>query len=275
MRLRSLLWAVSLVATACAPAEEHEPEEETEAAEEEEEAEATPPQRPVIDLASLPDLSGFPHGPHLDILCETCHQTVARHVTHADSPCTSCHSVPATVAAFRVPTERECMACHHVETRGLTCAQCHLASELAGRMAITARLTSSIWPRPFDRQLPFDHNRHANETCADCHTMSAYENVETECSTCHDSHHTATASCSQCHEEGGPPSHGDAVHAGCTGTGCHADVAVTGLPPSKTLCLVCHQDQVDHEPEGDCAVCHGIRVWNGRPVGRSRDGGPL
>jgi hypothetical protein len=28
------------------------------------------------------------------------------------------------------------------------------------------------------------------------------------------------------------------------------------------LCLSCHQDQLEHETDGDCAVCHRmVQVW--------------
>lgn len=260
----ALLFAGFVATMSCAPQEEHEPEEtEAEAEPEEEEEEGPRPYDFPADPDSAIDPTGFVHGPHLDIECNTCHQTIARHSTHDDTPCMDCHAVPVTFASLRTPTELDCMTCHHIETQEYVCAQCHTTGEIIGERGVTAEFATSVVEQPVHRDLAFDHDWHGDEECQSCHGQTAYAPVEQDCASCHEDHHGADANCAQCHEDVSRDAHPpETVHTGCGGAGCHVDAVVNTLPPSRLLCLSCHQDQLEHETDGDCATCHRmVQVW--------------
>lgn len=251
---------------ACGPEEGGPPDETVaDAAGEEDVVEA----EPLIVAAAVPrelPPGGFPHGAHRDLVCTTCHTSVRGHVGHLTSSCVDCHAVPASFAALEIPSERDCMTCHHLRQPDRECEQCHVRATLADGLTVRAPIETSVRAAPVERDVQFDHALHAEQVCSACHSQSAFEAVESSCGTCHDDHHTERAACSSCHVDVDPAVHDDRTHRGCSGSGCHVDAAVEALPPTRALCLTCHAAQTDHEPEGDCASCHGIRVWSGRPV---------
>lgn len=206
--------------------------------------------------------SRFPHAEHRELECVTCHETVLNHTTHGAVECTDCHSVPVQFQRVSVPDRRRCLECHHLDRAEYACTDCHERTEIAGGKIVAEDLVISVWDEPHTRRLPFDHNLHRRRSCTECHSRSIYSEIETGCASCHENHHRPAANCASCHEPGAPDSHPQETHEGCGGSGCHQDAVVTALPPSRSLCLVCHQEMTDHESGGDCAECHGIRIWN-------------
>jgi hypothetical protein len=79
-----------------------------------------------------------------------------------------------------------------------------------------------------------------------------------ECGSCHDSHHAGEAECGKCHATPRRGAHNTAVHLSCAGSACHASSKAPTPTSSRTLCLFCHTDRRDHEPDGSCASCHRI-----------------
>lgn len=222
--------------------------------------------------------SGFPHDPHVEISCTSCHEGNV-HGTHGTESCTACHeaSGPAT-AAWRNATESECMACHHERVATGTgpgaseCSGCHGMDEVPV-LQVSGSIQVANGPRR-ERDLPFSHARHESATCVACHTAGVRLTVERDCASCHESHHAAPRDCARCHAAPPTSAHGPAVHLGCGGTGCHERAPVTTLQDSRSTCLVCHREEVDHEPGAACDGCHQIRSVAADWFTRSTGGRP-
>ncbi|HSM07207.1 MAG TPA: cytochrome c3 family protein [Longimicrobiales bacterium] len=217
------------------------------------------PPRPAPEPAAAPvatdlALSGsFAHEPHAGVRCATCHTGVQGHSLHAAVGCAECHPSPEGVEAVGTPSEEGCLTCHHLRQSARSCVDCH--GDLPGRVfQVDQRLDLSVTIEPITRTLAFDHGWHRDRACATCHTPTPRAIVSIGCGDCHDAHHRAESDCAGCHEPS-PLDHDETVHRGCTGTGCHGPVAAA-LPTSRSFCLTCHRDQVDHEPGGDCSTCH-------------------
>jgi hypothetical protein len=189
-----------------------------------------------------------------------------RHAAHRALSCGGCHPTGERHRMVRVWTPADCAACHHDPARAYPCANCHPAEVLppAGRVPVTLSLT--VWDSAAIRDLPFAHARHAAKSCQECHIPPAGAAARTECAACHTDHHRPEADCAQCHRPARPGAHGLAVHLTCAGSGCHERVAEpvplrgVAMRPllSRTLCLLCHPEQREHEPGGTCHVCHRI-----------------
>jgi hypothetical protein len=111
--------------------------------------------------------------------------------------------------------------------------------------------------------------------CASCHTTPGIRPEEVTCATCHTDHHDFVGGtlCQACHAPQTPvpgPAHDRRVHLGCAGAGCHENAAVAPVPPSRPVCLACHQAQEEHYPGRPCAVCHATDWSKGMALG----GGP-
>ncbi len=186
-----------------------------------------------------------------------------RHAGHTDVACTDCHSTEEGHGTLTVTSIRGCRSCHHSGSTAEPCANCHERSELeaAGSYPVTRDLPMSV-DTVRGRDLPFGHASHESIECAECHTggteLSA---ASVQCTGCHEEHHGAEVDCASCHREAPEESHTLAVHATCTGSGCHE---ATSLPVNtrtmdrspRNVCLACHQDQADHRPRERCARCH-------------------
>jgi hypothetical protein len=48
------------------------------------------------------------------------------------------------------------------------------------------------------------------------------------------------------------------VHLTCAGSGCHSPADDRQPPLSRPMCLLCHEPQRDHEPDGICWDCHRV-----------------
>ncbi|HVZ78490.1 MAG TPA: hypothetical protein VG818_10960 [Gemmatimonadaceae bacterium] len=194
--------------------------------------------------------------------------TKFRHDAHRTLACRECHSSENTHGAITVKQPEGCRSCHHATTQAATCTTCHRQDQLPNP-TLTQALTMSVWPTPRSRALGFDHARHTTLACRTCHTAPSTLAPERTCASCHAQHHVATATCASCHP---PTALADQrmhprveTHAGCGGSGCHADAAVRALPPTRNVCLACHRDKATHQPGGDCATCHMLG-WSAQPA---------
>lgn len=197
----------------------------------------------------------FPHDPHVEIDCATCHTSVPGHRSHAAVACRECHQ-NGTAPPPVPPATEVCLACHHREEEPRPCAYCHVP---VAPLVTEHSVHLGVWTEARLRELPFEHARHATSECATCHLTRPRLETSLRCGACHENHHRADAACLACHAEPREGAHGLESHLGCAGAGCHSDPVVEALPPRRPLCLVCHQDQIEHNPGRDCADCHQVR----------------
>lgn len=200
---------------------------------------------PVVDVAMLlaAPADSFEHSAHEELTCLTCHTTSAGHGG----------------LTFQQP--RGCQICHHQAPARSECAECHVdAEELPG---VTAELT--IHPVPgaeaVHRTAEFAHPTHADLACVECHTtpvtLAPTEEVVT-CASCHEKHHAADVTCAGCHtaDEGVEEAHAPPAPAHEACAACHTPSTISAMAPDRSFCLTCHQEQLDHEPDGACTSCH-------------------
>jgi nitrate/TMAO reductase-like tetraheme cytochrome c subunit len=193
---------------------------------------------------SLPQALDFRHSDHPALECAACHESLERHgevtvTTIAD--CRSCHHQPSTVAADG-------------------CVRCHSESGTTADPYAHSRTMTFSTGRVVERTLPFDHAVHATQACATCHTEGlSLSAAAVDCASCHEDHHEPVNDCMSCHVPAPQGAHTvDVAHMTCSGSGCHEPTPFEGLPRTRSFCLVCHQDLVDHRPDGDCADCHAL-----------------
>jgi hypothetical protein len=184
-----------------------------------------------------------------------------RHEQHQRVECSECHRSEQVHARTVVTGLRDCRSCHHTQPQVASCTTCHERREVRGITRLVSRVMNirlGSLDRP-TRQLRFDHVTHERMDCQACHTggleLSA---ASTDCSACHAAHHQPTVDCSACHLPPSPTAHTREAHLGCAGSGCHQAVAasIRDVPRTRSFCLSCHTDLVDHRPEGNCADCH-------------------
>lgn len=186
-----------------------------------------------------------------------------RHSEHTDQECVDCHSTEDAHGTVTVTSIRGCRSCHHEGSTAEPCTRCHDRSELegAGAYPLSRDLSMSV-DTVRGRELPFDHAAHDTVACATCHTDgSKLSAAGVECAECHDEHHGPEVDCAACHREASEETHPLAVHASCTGSGCHDAAALPVTAASmdrspRNVCLSCHQDLADHRPGERCARCH-------------------
>lgn len=227
--------------------------------------------QPVPEPVLLREPDAFPHSEHRSIECTNCHETVPSHTTHVGIRCTYCHTIPEQFAALQVLTDQECMTCHHGPDHGYSCETCHKTADVTEVASITKPILLPGWEEARPRQMSFSHENHITQRCEDCHLAPPSADNVVDCTACHEDHHRIEATCSSCHLPADSAVHREQAHLGCSGSGCHVDTDVSAFPPSRTVCLVCHADKVDHEPQKqDCAQCHAITSWR---TAQSDDGG--
>jgi len=196
--------------------------------------------------------SRFPHTAHSAVACRNCHATIPGHGTHAAIACRECHAPPARDIASTMSHE-QCMSCHHGSQQTFQCSACHAP---VPPRTVERSIQLTVWKAPRTVSLPFDHARHGSVQCSACHADPPLLTPDRACGSCHQNHHRPDADCASCHTAPPPGVHPLSVHEGCSGTGCHAESAVAGLPESRSACLVCHRDRIDHQPGKDCRSCH-------------------
>lgn len=168
----------------------------------------------------------------------------------ADLSPTGVPALDALVAAYRpVP----CQTCHEEGARG-------------GTRRLRAMLELSVWGEERAREVPFDHDRHEGLPCGECH-RGAEPRPVVDCGRCHDDHHRSASPCLGCHETPPADAHDLAIHESRSCTGCHEENALLAafeageVSTTRNVCVVCHQDQVEHQPGRDCAGCHRLPVY--------------
>ena len=202
-------------------------------------------------------------------------QTLVRrpfqHQPHEDLPCRGCHGSGAAHRTTRVRAPADCAACHHDPARGLSCANCHYGSSLPAERSVALTLTLQVAEAPRVRDVTFRHDVHVAPstglTCRNCHGTAVTLQRNRECGSCHASHHDGAAECTSCHTRPARGAHNASVHLTCAGASCHAAARAPAPALSRTLCLFCHSDRRDHEPDGSCAACHRIPGAKGAGAG--------
>lgn len=185
------------------------------------------------------------------------------HAEHTDVACTECHSSAERHGQVTVTTARQCASCHHgPSARERSCTACHAEGTLTGRIGVQRSIRLAVWDGPRSRELGFDHAAHGELECGECHVGAPLMPAARDCADCHEEHHEAHADCSACHAAPPEDAHDLDVHlTSCTGAGCHGTQDGRAYGPeyrraSRSFCLSCHTDQIDHEPRRPCAECH-------------------
>jgi hypothetical protein len=184
---------------------------------------------------------------------------ILSHARHESVGCTACHGMEPSHGTSLIRTVEDCRSCHHSEPVASECVTCHLESEGRDRTyALERTFTLTVAEDPFLRTVSFRHQVHESQACAQCHTESSSLSASNlDCQNCHEQHHATTVSgCSDCHQAPQSNAHPLAVHATCSGSGCHQDSPVQVAPRDRTGCLWCHSEQAEHEPEEQCVLCH-------------------
>jgi hypothetical protein len=200
-----------------------------------------------------------------------------RHSQHESLSCSQCHGAGERHRTTTVRTARDCAACHHDPGRAAACGSCHRPAELPAVGRVAASMALTIWESERVRALPFAHGRHTAIACKHCHRRPVSLAVDRECTACHSDHHRLEANCTSCHPATGDAVHRAESHRSCAGSGCHAPGVAPAL--SRSLCVMCHAEQKNHEPGSGCTACHHIpdpaTGWTGSgasaAVGRSDD----
>ena len=190
----------------------------------------------------------------LPVRAEVRPESTFRHSIHKALACTQCHGTSDTHGSLKFAAPAGCLACHHSPRQRTECTTCHTRDSLPAR-TLPVSFAISARPQPVTRPLVFTHARHVKLACAECHGADVKRSVTKTCANCHAEHHTARADCSSCHPTA-HTGHERTAHDGCAG--CHTDAVVAALPPSRPVCLACHEAQRNHYPTGDCATCHAL-----------------
>jgi hypothetical protein len=188
------------------------------------------------------------------------------HRRHEALSCRACHGAGERHRSPLVRTALDCAACHHEAAATRSCGTCHRPRQLAAVETVTTPLALGVWSEPRLRVLPFAHAGHDALGCLECHGTPVTLSLNVGCAGCHAAHHRPEADCSACHPPARAAAHGPAAHLSCSGSGCHAPRRAPSPTVSRTLCLVCHDAQRDHEPAGACAACHLIPELPAREV---------
>jgi hypothetical protein len=215
----------------------------------------TPPAITIRPVSNI-DPDRFPHSAHETVECATCHTSIPGHTAHQAIGCAQCHAAAPGERAR--PSAAQCDACHHGPAQTLPCSACHGGAP-ASTFQRPVLVRFSVKQTDTRLILPFEHGRHAGQSCSMCHVAEADIAAVPECSACHESHHDETRRCLTCHTSSPLALHDRQAHVGCGGSGCHTDAAVTSLAHTRQVCLVCHATQEDHEPGSECALCHIVQ----------------
>lgn len=204
-----------------------------------------------------------------------------RHAEHTDVGCLECHSTEEAHGTVTVTSIRGCRSCHHSGSNAEPCTRCHGRAEPGRVRAYTvSRDLSMSVGSVRGRELSFEHSEHDTVACASCHggadgtDLSA---ASVQCAECHDEHHGVDVRCASCHREAAEGTHTLAVHATCSGSGCHDSAALPVTAGSmarspRNVCLSCHRDQVDHRPGERCARCHLLPAGDDAAATEGGDG---
>ena len=192
----------------------------------------------ALAVKGMAGVTSFNHAPHRSLDCAICHRSETRH------------------AELAIHSSADCSACHHETRRNTPCVTCHAGRELAFSRVLPMSLALAAWDGPRSRNVAFSHGRHAGLPCASCHERGG-QAAKADCASCHEGHHAAGADCALCHAAPPEGAHDADVHeADCTD--CHTRAPKRASPDTRSLCLSCHRDQIDHNPGQVCAGCHKV-----------------
>jgi hypothetical protein len=185
-----------------------------------------------------------------------------RHEAHETLTCGECHGTGPDHRTILVRTSADCAACHHEPARGMECAACHDESGYGGVREVSTTFSLTVWDASRQRPLDFRHDLHRETSCRECHAGEGLL-APVGCVACHENHHRPQVECGACHQANLVEAHSLSVHQSCAGSGCH--MGDSGLQPEFTrdLCLLCHTEQTDHQPDGNCHVCHAVSPSRG------------
>lgn len=193
--------------------------------------------------------------------CDACHVIPAKtgvfdHLAHRSVECSSCHDTQTSHASLKILSGSQCMECHHGASSDFVdeCGRCHGDGPGGSKARARLNMTISVWDEPGDREVEFPHDVHTFLDCSDCHDSPASAVSTGICADCHDSHHEASSDCSVCHYSFDADMHDVDVHGACAD--CHDFSFELSFAGSRTACLLCHGDRVDHEVGEACLECH-------------------
>lgn len=190
------------------------------------------------------------------------------HSRHRKLACGTCHRTDRSHGELVISAPAGCQGCHHAsDERAGKCAACHGSGQLAAPHEVPVTVRVSTRPREVTRRLTFEHTRHANLACNSCHAADVSRSLVKDCTSCHVDHHSVQRDCVSCHTSP-RAEHTRVTHDGCAA--CHSDLTVAQLPPARTLCLSCHQEQRTHYADKECVVCHRVSWNEGRERGGTR-----
>jgi hypothetical protein len=198
-----------------------------------------------------------PPGPRLD-------QPVApadsfSHKRHRRLTCITCHTTTSPTRKLTFEQPRGCQICHHQRPASSNCATCHESTELSDPQSVTVAVAVGREPSR-SRPVLFNHGKHTDLACIECHTTSV--TLESKppvatCTACHADHHSARRDCAACHRSAEIiKAHQPPIDAHRACDECHSERTVERLEPTRTFCLACHGSDTDHHPEKECTVCH-------------------
>jgi hypothetical protein len=229
--------------------------------------------RQAVAAGGLPYEVGRPDlGPALEEnTCLQCHVGVERqagafagrafahepHVLQGGLDCSTCHTPLSEHGGITLASGQACDGCHHQSVEPMNCARCH---EGAGG-APTAPVAHAVG------RFPHEAHQRAGFPCAMCHTPPSMDASAVQCASCHEPHHVAERDCQACHEGQVMEKHpGAMVHGNCAA--CHGE-QLSGITQwSRSVCIVCHTDRVEHNAPVKCDLCHEMPA----PPGGGGDG---
>jgi hypothetical protein len=213
----------------------------------------------VVACSSCHRTAGSDRAFHRGARCGDCHEEHQFKLTARPALCLGCHAgrVGGSAAVATSTGHAECSNCHgtdpHDPATPPKCGTCH-GDQAKSAPAGHATCTEC-------------HDQHAGKlrprvaTCTPCHAdrlAGPHRGVDGGCVTCHRAHGpdgvASPPACATCHDRNGLPlMHQQKGHATCTD--CHQPHAP---PPSgRDVCLRCHTDRRDHEPDStSCTSCH-------------------
>lgn len=230
--------------------------------------------------------------------CQTCHNTKSWEIinsveihqftrfpligAHRNANCEECHISYPNVDF--PPLDVACYSCHSVDYMN-TQTPNHLINNISQDCEECHSITSHSWDLNFNEHSFFPlTGGHISLTCMECHTDNNFQNISSDCYSCHQTDYNATSDpnhvnlnfskdCEECHSTnpGWSPSifnHSsvyvlsgghDLVKTDCTK--CHAD----GFINTPTNCSNCHivdynltidPNHVTNQFPQNCTTCH-------------------
>jgi nitrate/TMAO reductase-like tetraheme cytochrome c subunit len=222
----------------------------------------------MVDFAAYLHLIGAPRAAQVTPPAQAqTPQTSPRfnHAQHRRVGCSNCHRSTGEHGGLVIKTLQDCRGCHHTDPVSQNCTRCHTQADQPTQTFILPQEMKFSFGRTERRDLTFSHAPHKALDCSTCHTGGLDRSAQgVECATCHEQHHQPNNDCTVCHRQPPPSVHPpEEAHVTCTGSACHRAPPFKGVPHTRDVCLVCHQDLRDHRPGQSCADCHALPAARG------------